>query len=106
MWRSDPFLLTPPAASRAYEIVESPLTKYEPGCSASPNTNTRMERSFPMVMDAVTPIDFLCRCSAISALAWPKLQPAKVNDPTFGNPMTPLRSITCLLYTSDAADES
>ena len=40
--RSDPIFFTPPLTNIAFVIVDRPLTVYEPGFSASPNTNTRM----------------------------------------------------------------
>ena len=68
MLRSEPIFLTPPLTKSALVMVDKPLTVYEPGFSASPNTNTLMERKSPMPMLTRVPIS--CCETRCSIVAW------------------------------------
>ena len=77
-------------------MVDKPLTVYEPGFSASPNTNTRMERKSPMLMLTRVPINCRPTRSSIAERASAKVNPPMTIGPSFGNRIRPSRSTVSL----------
>ena len=94
MLRSEPIGITPPAAYSAELIVPRPLTVYEPGCFASPNTNTRIERVSAIVTFALTPIIWRRTRASSEAFTLAKVCPATLIGPSWGKLTRPSRPTT------------